>query len=61
MISVLASTREHGIPHFLLTHGTIYCWETGVHISAVIKVLLQLSCTERVIYFDLFYRLSSFN
>jgi hypothetical protein len=33
-ISVLASTRENWIPHFLHTRGTIYCWETGVHISA---------------------------
>ncbi len=41
-ISVLASTRENGIPHFLHTHGTIYYWETGVHISAFNKVLLQL-------------------
>ncbi len=41
-ITVLASTRENGIPHFLDTHGTIYCWETGVHISAFNKVLLQL-------------------
>jgi hypothetical protein len=41
-ISVLALTREHGIPHFLHTCGTIYCWETGVHISAFNKVLLQL-------------------
>ncbi len=41
-ISVLASTRENGIPHFLHTRGTIYCWETGVHISAFYKVLLQL-------------------
>ncbi len=29
-ISVLASTRENGIPHFLHTRGTVYCWETGV-------------------------------
>jgi hypothetical protein len=41
-ISVLASTRENGIPHFLHTSGTIYCGETGVHISAFNKVLLQL-------------------
>ncbi len=41
-ISVLASTRENGIPHFLHTCGTIFCWETGVHVSAFNKVLLQL-------------------
>ncbi len=41
-ISVLASTRENGILHFLHTRGTIYCWETGVHTSAFIEVLLQL-------------------
>jgi hypothetical protein len=33
-ISVLDSTRENGIPHFLHKRGTIYCGETGVHISA---------------------------
>jgi hypothetical protein len=33
-VSVLASTRENGILHFLHTCGTIYCRETGVHISA---------------------------
>jgi hypothetical protein len=41
-ISVLASTKENGIPRFLHTRGTIYCGETGVHISAFNKVLLQL-------------------
>jgi hypothetical protein len=41
-VSVLASTRENGTPRFLYTCGTIYCWETGVHISAFNKVLLQL-------------------
>ncbi len=40
--TVLALTRENWTPHFLHTHGTIYCWETGVHISAFNKVLLQL-------------------
>ncbi len=41
-ISVLASTRQNAIPYFLHTCGTIYCWETGVYISAFYKVLLQL-------------------
>jgi hypothetical protein len=41
-LSVLASTRENGIPHFLHTRGTIYCWETGVHTSVFKKVFLQL-------------------
>ena len=41
-ISVLALTREIWIPHFLHTCGTIYCWETGTHISNLNEVLLQL-------------------
>ncbi len=50
-ISVLASTRENGIPHFLHTCGTIYCWETGVHISAFNKALLQLKLHGACDYF----------
>jgi hypothetical protein len=40
-ISVLALTRENGIPHFLHTRGTGYCWETGVHTSVFKEVFLQ--------------------
>ncbi len=36
-ISVLASTRESGKPHFLHTRGTIYCWETGDGVSALTR------------------------
>jgi hypothetical protein len=35
---MVASTRENGIPHFLHTRGTVYCWETGVHTSATKKM-----------------------
>jgi hypothetical protein len=41
-ISFLASSVENGIAYILHTRGTIFCWETGVHISAFNKVLLQL-------------------
>ncbi len=41
-ISVLALTRENRISHFPHTRETVYCWETGVHISAFNEVLLQL-------------------
>jgi hypothetical protein len=49
---ILSSTRENGIPYFLHTRGTIHHWQTGVHISAFNKVLLQLKLHKACDFFS---------